>query len=61
MRRNPHVVLNIRSFKKLNMVSKDYYSTLEIPKNANADDIKKSYRTLAMKYHPDKNSDAVAE
>jgi hypothetical protein len=32
---------------------KDYYSILEIRKNASIDDIKKSYRKLALKFHPD--------
>jgi DnaJ-class molecular chaperone len=41
---------------------KDYYSTLEIDKNAGEVDIKKSYRRLAMQYHPDRNpNDPSAE
>lgn len=34
---------------------KDYYKSLEVAKNATADEIKKSYRKLARKYHPDVN------
>ena len=39
------------------MSKKDYYELLEVDKNANADEIKRSFRKLAMKYHPDKNPD----
>jgi molecular chaperone DnaJ len=35
------------------MASKDYYSTLGVTKEANADEIKSAYRRLAKKYHPD--------
>ena len=34
----------------------DYYATLDVPRTASDDDIKKSYRKLAMKYHPDRNN-----
>lgn len=33
----------------------DYYSILEISRGASQDDIKKSYRKLSLKWHPDKN------
>ncbi|SFI68177.1 molecular chaperone DnaJ [Kaistella treverensis] len=51
-RNSPHTIMSKR----------DYYEVLEITKSASADEIKKAYRKMAIKYHPDKNpGDKTAE
>lgn len=44
------------------MAKQDFYALLETPREASADDLKKAYRKLAMKWHPDRNpGDKAAE
>jgi molecular chaperone DnaJ len=44
------------------VAKQDYYSLLEVPREASGDDLKRSYRKLAMKWHPDRNpGDKAAE
>ncbi|KAF4532914.1 hypothetical protein B566_EDAN001518 [Ephemera danica] len=56
-----YLALLLSEIAEINCKSKDYYELLGVKRTASEKDIKKAFRKLAIKYHPDKNKDPGAE
>ncbi len=53
-------ILKLKTMSSKKARRKDYYKVLDIPRDASQSDIKRAYRKLALKYHPDKNKSSNA-
>ena len=51
----------IANFNKRRKMGRDFYQILGVQRGASEDEIKKAYRKMALKYHPDKNKSPGAE
>uniref|UniRef100_A0A7C9F375 J domain-containing protein n=1 Tax=Opuntia streptacantha TaxID=393608 RepID=A0A7C9F375_OPUST len=58
---NPRIRPSRRRFGTIRAAKADYYTTLNVSRNATLEEIKKSYRALARKYHPDMNKTPGSE
>lgn len=56
-----YIFIDLQAFQFNQYAMKCFYEVLEVSRDVSADDLKKSYRKLALKWHPDKNPDCVED